>query len=106
MANIREANGENKPSGKQSPRPAQKRSRRVKIVLPGGSGQVGTLLARALHAASGAVFLRTETELILKDRRVVPGRLRNAGFTFRFPAWPEAAHDLCRRWLRKPPESG
>ena len=46
----------------------------------------------------GAVFLRTETELILKSRRVVPGRLLEAGFRFDFPAWPEAAQDLVRRW--------
>jgi uncharacterized protein (TIGR01777 family) len=46
----------------------------------------------------GAWFLRTETELILKSRRVVPGRLHKAGFAFQFPTWPEAARDLCRRW--------
>jgi NAD dependent epimerase/dehydratase family enzyme len=46
----------------------------------------------------GAVFLRTETELILKSRRVVPGLLAGRGFAFRFPLWPEAATDLCRRW--------
>ena len=46
----------------------------------------------------GALFLRTETELILKSRRVVPGRLSQSGFAFRFPTWPEAARDLCRRW--------
>ena len=45
----------------------------------------------------GAIFMRTETELILKSRRVVPGRLLNAGFTFAFPIWPDAARDLCRR---------
>ena len=49
----------------------------------------------------GAVFLRTETELILKSRRVVPGRLLEAGFGFRFPAWPEAARDLCETWRRE-----
>jgi uncharacterized protein (TIGR01777 family) len=46
----------------------------------------------------GAFLLRTETELILKSRRVVPGRLLASGFTFQFPTWPEAARDLCRRW--------
>ena len=46
----------------------------------------------------GAVFLRTETELILKSRRVVPGRLLDSGFAFEFPAWPDAARELCRRW--------
>ena len=46
----------------------------------------------------GAVLLRTETELILKSRRVVPRRLLESGFTFDFPTWPEATVDLCRRW--------
>lgn len=49
----------------------------------------------------GAVFLRTETELILKSRRVVPGRLLEHGFTFQHPTWPDAARDLCRRWKAK-----
>jgi NAD dependent epimerase/dehydratase family enzyme len=42
----------------------------------------------------GAFFLRTDTELVLKSRRVVPRRLLDAGFTFAFPAWPAAARDL------------
>jgi uncharacterized protein (TIGR01777 family) len=46
----------------------------------------------------GAIFLRTETELILKSRRVAPARLLEAGMTFDFPTWTEAATDLCRRW--------
>ena len=46
----------------------------------------------------GAFLLRTETELILKSRRVVPGRLLNSGFVFQFPRWDEAAKDLCTRW--------
>src|SRR5262245_8677844 len=45
--------------------------------------------------AAGAFLMRTETELVLKSRRVVPGRLLEAGFTFEFPTWPEAARDLC-----------
>jgi uncharacterized protein (TIGR01777 family) len=46
----------------------------------------------------GAIFMRTETELILKSRRVVPARLLEHGFTFAFPHWKPAAEDLCRRW--------
>lgn len=46
----------------------------------------------------GAIFLRTETELILKSRRVIPGRLLQAGFTFTYPHWDQAARDLCQRW--------
>jgi uncharacterized protein (TIGR01777 family) len=49
-------------------------------------------------AAIGAIFLRTETELTFKSRRVVPGRLRDAGFTFEFPDWPAAAADLVAHW--------
>ena len=45
----------------------------------------------------GAVFLRTETELILKSRRVVPGRLMRGGFTFHYPRWADAARELCQR---------
>jgi hypothetical protein len=46
----------------------------------------------------GAWFLRTETELILKSRRVVPSRLLESGFTFQYPTWAQAARDLCERW--------
>lgn len=48
-----------------------------------------------------AFFMRTETELVLKSRRVIPGRLRDAGFEFRFSEWPAAAADLCRRWRER-----
>ena len=50
----------------------------------------------------GAFLLRTETELILKSRRVVPRRLLESGFTFQFPNWVEAAKDLCYRWRDMP----
>jgi uncharacterized protein (TIGR01777 family) len=56
------------------------------------------LPATAWMLEIGAVFLRTETELILKSRRVVPGRLLASGFAFRFPRWRDAAQDLCARW--------
>jgi uncharacterized protein (TIGR01777 family) len=46
----------------------------------------------------GAVFMRTETELILKSRRVVPARLLEHGFTFQYPDWCNAARDLCHQW--------
>jgi uncharacterized protein len=46
----------------------------------------------------GAIFLRTETELILKSRRVIPGRLLQEGFSFTYPDWPDAARELCKRW--------
>ena len=42
----------------------------------------------------GAFLMRTETELIIKSRRVVPGRLLAAGFEFRFPQFRGALADL------------
>ena len=42
----------------------------------------------------GAFFLRTETELPLKSRRVVPRRLLESGFRFEFPTVSEALDQL------------
>jgi hypothetical protein len=46
----------------------------------------------------GTFLMRTESELILKSRQVIPGRLLAAGFEFSFPYWPAAARDLVARW--------
>jgi uncharacterized protein len=52
----------------------------------------------------GAFFLRTETELVIKSRRVVPGRLLSNGFIFRHPQILPAIEHLvnepaCVRYL-------
>jgi uncharacterized protein (TIGR01777 family) len=60
----------------------------TKVGLPAGSWMLEL----------GALFLRSETELILKSRRVVPGRLLASGFQFDFPDWSTAARDLVSRW--------
>lgn len=44
--------------------------------------------------AIGAIFLRTETELVLKSRRVIPARLLADGFIFDHPHWETAVRDL------------
>jgi uncharacterized protein (TIGR01777 family) len=49
----------------------------------------------------GTLLMRTESELVLKSRRVVPARLLQAGFNFHFPTWPEAAQDLVRQWRNR-----
>jgi len=61
-------------------------------------GQKIGLPATAWMLELGAIFLRTETELILKSRRVIPGKLLESGFQFTFPDWPSAARDLVNRW--------
>ena len=42
----------------------------------------------------GARLKGTETELVLKSRRVVPARLLDGGFDFRYPHWADAARNL------------
>lgn len=49
-------------------------------------------------AEIGALLLQTETELLLKSRRVTPGRLLQSGFQFGYATWAAAAQDLCQRW--------
>jgi NAD dependent epimerase/dehydratase family enzyme len=46
----------------------------------------------------GTWAMRTESELVLKSRRVVPGRLLEAGFEFKYAEWPGAAKELVGRW--------
>jgi hypothetical protein len=53
------------------------------------------LPATAWMVEVGTFLLRTESELVLKSRRVVPGILLDAGFVFQFPEWPGASRALC-----------
>ena len=46
---------------------------------------------------AGTFFMRSESELVLKSRRVIPRLLVDSGFEFEFPTWESAARDLCRR---------
>jgi uncharacterized protein (TIGR01777 family) len=55
------------------------------------------LSAPAWMVEIGTWAMQTESELVLKSRRVVPGRLIRAGFQFRYPNWPEAARELASR---------
>ena len=54
----------------------------------------------------GTWLMRTESELVLKSRRVIPSRLLASGFEFEFPTWLSAAQDLCRRWSGPDWQSG
>ncbi len=51
--------------------------------------------------AIGAWLMGTETELILKSRRVLPKLITDSGFIFQFPNWKDACADLCERWKRE-----
>jgi hypothetical protein len=79
----------------------------VNLAAPGPlpNGEVMRLLRRILRKRFGlaaprwllevgAFFLGTEIELVVKSRRVIPGRLLSSGFRFRFPVLEEALRDL------------
>ena len=51
-------------------------------------------------AEIGAWALRSDTELLLKSRRVVPERLLDAGFEFEYCAWQDAVGELVERRKR------
>jgi hypothetical protein len=55
------------------------------------------LPATGWMAEIGAFAIRSDTELLLKSRRVAPARLTDAGFTFDHPRWQTAAADLAAR---------
>jgi hypothetical protein len=52
------------------------------------------LPATAWMLEMGTFLMRSESELVLKSRRVVPTLLLKHGFEFEFPTWPAAARDL------------
>jgi len=64
----------------------------------GAWGQRIGLPATPWMLALGAFAMRTETELVLKSRRVIPTRLLESGLEFQFPHWAVAVADLCQRW--------
>src|ERR1700722_1549165 len=65
--------------------------------LRGAWGVRAGLPATRWMAEIGAFALRSDTELLLKSRYVLPGRLTAAGFAFDYPAWPGAAAELVNR---------
>lgn len=76
-------------------------NREFMAILRDAWGVPNGLPAPAPLIELAAVFLRTESELVLKSRRVLPGRLLDAGFQFQFSAWPEAAEDLVHSWRHR-----
>jgi uncharacterized protein (TIGR01777 family) len=77
--------------------PAPLTQRAFMRVLRAAWGVPVGLPATKWMAEIGAFALRSDTELLLKSRRIVPGRLLEAGFAFDHDRWPGAADDLVRR---------
>jgi uncharacterized protein len=80
--------------------PAPEPQRDFMRELRGALGVRTGLPAAKWMAELGAFAIGSDTELLLKSRRVIPGRLLAAGFEFTYPAWAPAARDLARRARR------
>ena len=63
---------------------------------PGGT-PIGEEIRHTLKHSLHNQAMQSETELLLKSRRVVPGRLLENGFRFEYPEWAGAATDLVAR---------
>jgi NAD dependent epimerase/dehydratase family enzyme len=80
------------PFNLSAPMPVQQRE--LMRGLRAAWGRRFGLPATRRMAQAGALAMRTDSELVLKSRRVVPGRLLAAGFAFGHPSWDGAARDL------------
>jgi len=77
--------------------PAPEPQRDFMRELRGAWGIRVGLPATKWMAELGAFAIRSDTELLLKSRRVVPGRLLASGFEFTYSGWTQAARDLVQR---------
>src|SRR5688572_4967309 len=65
--------------------------------LAGAAGRRMLLPLKPWMIELGTFLLRTESELVMKSRRVIPARLLERGFAFAYPRWPAAARDLVQQ---------
>jgi uncharacterized protein len=86
------------PINLSSPNPLP--NREFMRILREAAGVPFGLPAMEWQLAIGAFFMQTETELILKSRRVLPKLLTDSGFEFDFPEWKDAVCDLVARWRK------
>jgi len=78
--------------------PYPEKNRDFMAILREAWGMPNGIWAPAPLLELGALVMRTETELVLKSRRVIPTRLLEAGFRFEYAHWPHAAEDLVQKW--------
>lgn len=92
---IIEHSGLEGPINISSPNPLPQ-SEFAKCMRESNGAKIG-LPATALMLEVGTLFMKSETELVLKSRRVVPEKLLKSGFEFEFPVWQDAARDLAKK---------
>lgn len=70
--------------------------------LRSAAGGMGAIPTPRWMIEIGTWLMKTESELVLKSRRVVPKRLLDAGFSFEFPEWAGACRELVARSQAQP----
>ena len=70
-------------------------SEMMKIIRE-GVGRAWGLPASEWMLEAGTFIMRTETELVIKSRRVIPKRLLDEGFTFKYPTPQDAVQQLTK----------
>jgi uncharacterized protein len=89
----------NGPFNLASPNPVT--NREMMATLRRVAGAPFGLPAARWMLEAGAFVLRTETELMIKSRRVVPGKLLASGFRFNFPGLEEAMVEIQKRLAKR-----
>jgi uncharacterized protein (TIGR01777 family) len=87
------------PVNLSSPNPIQ--NREFMATLREAWGMPNGIPAPAPLLELATLLMRTESELVLKSRYVIPARLLREGFEFEFPTWAEAAEDLVRQYRQR-----
>ena len=82
-----------------SPNPIPQRDM-ARIILRERGMPFGMHATRSMLEIAAFIH-RTEAELILKSRRVVPARLLASGFQFRYPRMEDAVHEIESRLQKK-----
>jgi len=79
------------------------------LQLPAFKGSVSVAnQSTGTTSSNGADYLNlrglgtARTLVLLDGRRVVPARLLEEGFRFKYPDWRGAAFDLCQQWKNAP----
>jgi uncharacterized protein len=70
-------------------------------LLRKATGKIIGLPAYEWMLKAGAVMIGTETELVLKSRWVIPAKIIETGFIFKYPLLPDAFADIISKVPRK-----
>jgi NAD dependent epimerase/dehydratase family enzyme len=69
--------------------------------LRNATGQIFNLPAYEWMLQIGATLIGTDTELVLKSRWVIPTKILESGFSFKYSLLPNAFNDIIKKIPRR-----